>query len=67
LILSTKLAGIGHALFLFMSSSRDKVGYVYPNVNSVGAGLFLNEMFKAPTTNLSDGGYHMYSVYSSSL
>ncbi|RCV30535.1 hypothetical protein SEVIR_6G113600v4 [Setaria viridis] len=61
LILSTRLAGIGHALFLFMSSSRDKVGYVYPNVNSVGAGLFLNEMFKAPTTNLSDGGYHMYT------
>ncbi|CAO2163746.1 unnamed protein product [Urochloa humidicola] len=61
LILSTRLAGIGHALFLFMSSARDKVGYVYPNVNSVGAGLFLNEMFKARTTNLSDGGYHMYT------
>ncbi|KAL6838400.1 hypothetical protein ACP4OV_031806 [Aristida adscensionis] len=60
LILSTRLAGLGHALFLFMSSARDKVGYVYPNVNSVGAGLFLNEMFKAPTTNLADGGYHMY-------
>ncbi|CAL5011598.1 unnamed protein product [Urochloa decumbens] len=61
LILSTRLAGIGHALFLFMSSARDKVGYVYPNVNSAGAGLFLNEMFEAPTTNLSDGGYHMYT------
>ncbi|KAF8644206.1 hypothetical protein HU200_066521 [Digitaria exilis] len=59
LILSTRLAGIGHALFLFMSSARDKVGYIYPNVNSVGAGLFLTEMFKAPTTNLSDGGYHI--------
>uniref|UniRef100_A0A804RET3 Photosynthetic NDH subunit of subcomplex B 1, chloroplastic n=1 Tax=Zea mays TaxID=4577 RepID=A0A804RET3_MAIZE len=57
LIISTRLAGIGHALFLFMSSARDKVGYVYPNVNSVGAGLFLNEMFKAPTNNLADGGY----------
>ncbi|OEL22689.1 Photosynthetic NDH subunit of subcomplex B 1, chloroplastic [Dichanthelium oligosanthes] len=61
LILSTRLAGIGHALFLFMSSARDKVGYVYPNVNSAGAGLFLTEMFKPPTTNLSDGGYNMYT------
>ncbi|XP_062192847.1 photosynthetic NDH subunit of subcomplex B 1, chloroplastic-like isoform X1 [Phragmites australis] len=61
LILSTRLAGIGHALFLFMSSARDKVGYVYPNVNSAGAGLFLNEMFKPPTTNLADGGYNMYN------
>ncbi|KAG0523379.1 hypothetical protein BDA96_07G118500 [Sorghum bicolor] len=60
LIVSTRLAGLGHALFLFMSSARDKVGYVYPNVNSVGAGLFLDEMFKPPTNNLSDGGYHMY-------
>ncbi|XP_062195984.1 photosynthetic NDH subunit of subcomplex B 1, chloroplastic-like [Phragmites australis] len=60
LILSTRLAGIGHALFLFMSSARDKVGYVYPNVNSAGAGLFLTAMFKPPTTNLSDGGYNMY-------
>lgn len=60
LIISTKLAGIGHALFLFMSSARDKVGYVYPNVNSAGAGLFLTEMFRPPTTNLADGGYNMY-------
>ncbi|KAG8046894.1 hypothetical protein GUJ93_ZPchr0008g11517 [Zizania palustris] len=60
LILSTKLAGIGHALFLFMSSARDKVGYIYPNVNSAGAGLFLTEMFKPATTNLADGGYNMY-------
>uniref|UniRef100_A0A0D9X673 Photosynthetic NDH subunit of subcomplex B 1, chloroplastic n=1 Tax=Leersia perrieri TaxID=77586 RepID=A0A0D9X673_9ORYZ len=60
LIVSTKLAGIGHALFLFMSSARDKVGYVYPNVNSAGAGLFLTEMFRPPTTNLADGGYNMY-------
>ncbi|CAM0911557.1 unnamed protein product [Alopecurus aequalis] len=50
----------GHALFLFMSSAREKVGYVYPNVNGAGAGLFLTEMFKPPTTNLSDGGYYMY-------
>ncbi|KAI4966701.1 hypothetical protein ZWY2020_037043 [Hordeum vulgare] len=39
------LAGTGHALFLFASSAREKVGYVYPNVNGAGAGLFLTEMF----------------------
>jgi hypothetical protein len=42
-----------------MSSAREKVGYVYPNVSGAGAGLFLNETFKPPTTNLSDGGYNM--------
>uniref|UniRef100_A0A453HF76 Uncharacterized protein n=1 Tax=Aegilops tauschii subsp. strangulata TaxID=200361 RepID=A0A453HF76_AEGTS len=60
MVLSTKLAGTGHALFLFMSSAREKVGYVYPNVNGAGAGLFLTEMFKPATTNLADGGYNMY-------
>lgn len=59
LVVSTRVGGLGHALFLFMSSARDKVGYVYPNVNSVGAGLFLNEVFTAPTANLSEGGYNM--------
>ncbi|TVU42334.1 hypothetical protein EJB05_08733 [Eragrostis curvula] len=60
MILSTKVGGLGHSLFLFMSSARDKVGYVYPDVNRVGAGLFLDEMFEAPSANLSEGGYHMY-------
>ncbi|XP_057791373.1 photosynthetic NDH subunit of subcomplex B 1, chloroplastic isoform X2 [Salvia miltiorrhiza] len=60
MILSTKLAGIGHGAFLFMSSARDVVSYVYPNVNAAGAGLFLSETFTPATDNLSDGGYHMY-------
>ncbi|XP_073036335.1 photosynthetic NDH subunit of subcomplex B 1, chloroplastic [Primulina eburnea] len=60
MILSTKLAGIGHAAFLFMSTARDRVSYVYPNVNAVGAGLFLSETFTADSMNLSEGGYHMY-------
>ncbi|KAK1400222.1 Photosynthetic NDH subunit of subcomplex B 1 chloroplastic [Heracleum sosnowskyi] len=60
MILSTKLAGIGHASFLFMSTARDRVSYVYPNVNSAGAGLFLSQTFTPDSLNLSDGGYHMY-------
>ncbi|KAM3380635.1 photosynthetic NDH subunit of subcomplex B 1, chloroplastic [Capsicum galapagoense] len=60
MILSTKLAGIGHAVFLFMSTARDRVSYIYPNVNSAGAGLFLSETFTPESLNLSEGGYHMY-------
>ncbi|XP_060205184.1 photosynthetic NDH subunit of subcomplex B 1, chloroplastic [Lycium barbarum] len=60
MILSTKLAGIGHAVFLFMSTARDRVSYIYPNVNSAGAGLFLSETFTPDSMNLSEGGYHMY-------
>ncbi|XP_074275867.1 photosynthetic NDH subunit of subcomplex B 1, chloroplastic [Silene latifolia] len=58
--LSTKLAGIGHAAFLFMTTARDRVSYVYPNVNSAGAGLFLSEKFTPESMNLSEGGYNMY-------
>ncbi|XP_020109677.1 photosynthetic NDH subunit of subcomplex B 1, chloroplastic [Ananas comosus] len=60
MILSTKLAGLGHAAFLFMTSARDKLSYVYPNVNAAGAGLLLTETFRSPGLNLSEGGYHMY-------
>ncbi|PIN14224.1 hypothetical protein CDL12_13152 [Handroanthus impetiginosus] len=60
MILSTKLAGIGHGAFLFMSSARDRVSYIYPNVNAAGAGLFLSETFTSDSTNLSEGGYNMY-------
>ncbi|KAG6501160.1 hypothetical protein ZIOFF_041030 [Zingiber officinale] len=59
LILSTKLAGLGHAAFLFMTSARDKVSYVYPNVNAASAGLLLIETFTSQTMNLSERGYHM--------
>ncbi|XP_051148080.1 photosynthetic NDH subunit of subcomplex B 1, chloroplastic [Andrographis paniculata] len=61
MILSTKLAGFGHAAFLFMSSARDRVSYIYPNVNAAGAGLFLSETFRPDTANLSDGGFDMYN------
>ncbi|KAG7597201.1 hypothetical protein ISN44_As06g015960 [Arabidopsis suecica] len=60
MILSTKLAGLGHAAFLFMTTARDRVSYIYPNVNSAGAGLMLSETFTAENTNLSELGYRMY-------
>ncbi|XP_042467476.1 uncharacterized protein LOC122050651 [Zingiber officinale] len=43
-----------------MASARDKVSYVYPNVNAAGAGMLLIETFTSPTMNLSERGYHMY-------
>lgn len=61
MVLSTKLAGVGHAAFLFMTTARDRVSYVYPNVNAAGAGLMLSETFTPETLNLSQGGYHMYA------
>lgn len=59
MVISTKLAGIGHGAFLFMSTARERVSYIYPNVNAAGAGVFLSQTFKPETMNLSDGGYNM--------
>nr|AQX44159.1 hypothetical protein [Apostasia odorata] len=59
LMLSTKLAGFGHAAFMFMTSARDKASYVWPDVNAVGAGLLLTETFTSPSLNLSESGYHI--------
>ena len=59
MILSTKLAGLGHAAFLFMSTARDRVSYIYPNVNAAGAGLLLSQTFVPDSMNLSEGGYNM--------
>lgn len=59
MMLSTKLAGLGHASFLFLSTARERVSYIYPNVNSAGAGLLLSETFTPDRLNLSEGGYHM--------
>ncbi|XP_010539544.1 PREDICTED: photosynthetic NDH subunit of subcomplex B 1, chloroplastic [Tarenaya hassleriana] len=60
MVLSTKLAGLGHASFLFMTTARDRVSYIYPNVNSAGAGLLLSKTFTPESMNLSEGGYSMY-------
>ncbi|KAD5507756.1 hypothetical protein E3N88_15459 [Mikania micrantha] len=60
MMLSTKLAGLGHASFLFLSMAQQRASYIYPNVNSAGAGLLLTETFTPDRLNLSEGGYHMY-------
>ncbi|KAH7564647.1 hypothetical protein ACOSQ2_021989 [Xanthoceras sorbifolium] len=60
MVLSTKVGGLGHAAFLFMTTARDRVSYIYPNVNAAGAGLLLSETFTAESINLSEGGYNMY-------
>ncbi|KAK9149842.1 hypothetical protein Scep_008599 [Stephania cephalantha] len=60
MVLSTKLAGMGHAAFLFMTTARDRVSYIYPNVNAAGASLMLSETFTPDGLNLSEGGFHMY-------
>jgi len=59
MVLSTRYAGLGHAAFLFMTTARDRVSYIYPNVNAAGAGLMLSETFVPDSLNLSEGGYHM--------
>lgn len=59
MVLSTKLAGLGIAAFLFMTTARDRVSYIYPNVNAAGAGLLLSETLTAESMNLSEGGYNM--------
>ncbi|KAL7599560.1 hypothetical protein Lser_V15G21201 [Lactuca serriola] len=60
MMLSTKLAGLGHASFLFMSAATERVSYIYPNVNSAGAGLLLSQTFTPDHLNLSEAGYNMY-------
>lgn len=60
MMLSTKLAGLGHAAFLFMTTARDRISYIYPNVNAAGAGLLLSETLTPDSMNLSEGGYNMY-------
>ncbi|KAJ7526276.1 hypothetical protein O6H91_17G090900 [Diphasiastrum complanatum] len=61
LIISTRLAGWGHAAFLLLTDATRRLGYVYPNVYSAGAGSLLSEAFKAPSLNLAEAGYNMYA------
>ncbi|KAI5077281.1 hypothetical protein GOP47_0007105 [Adiantum capillus-veneris] len=61
LLVSTKLSGFGHAASLWITSARDKIAYVYPDVNAAGAGIFLTDWAEAPSLNLAEGGYHMYA------
>ncbi|KAM7480271.1 hypothetical protein LguiA_028484 [Lonicera macranthoides] len=59
MVLSTKLAGLGHAAFLFMTTARDRVSYIYPNVNYARARLLISETFTPDNINISKGRYNM--------
>ncbi len=59
MLISTRFAGLGHAMFLSMCDCRQKISYVHPNVNAAGAGNYLDTAIKAPHLDLAEGGYHM--------
>lgn len=61
MLVSTRLSGFGQSMTLWLTSTRDKIAYVYPDVNAAGAGLFLSDYAVAPRLNLAEGGYHMYA------
>eukprot|EP00250_Pteridium_aquilinum_P015773 c22757_g1_i1 orf=178-1800(+) len=61
MLVSTRLSGFGQSLTLWLTSTRDKIAYVYPDVNAAGAGIFLSDYAEAPRLNLAEGGYHMYA------
>lgn len=60
LVMSTRPAGLGHSLFLFLTDARQKVGYVQPNANGAGASVLLSKAITPTTANLASLGYHMY-------
>ena len=59
MVVSTKLAGMGHSMFLWLSTVRNKVSYIYPDVNSAGAAKFLDIAVKAPQLELAESGFNM--------
>eukprot|EP00245_Coleochaete_scutata_P014778 TRINITY_DN6389_c0_g2_i1.p1 TRINITY_DN6389_c0_g2~~TRINITY_DN6389_c0_g2_i1.p1 ORF type:complete len:469 (-),score=99.68 TRINITY_DN6389_c0_g2_i1:211-1617(-) len=61
LVLSTRPAGIGMSVFLWLTDARQRISYVIPNVNGVGSGIFLSGSVTAPAANLSELGYNMYA------
>eukprot|EP00270_Netrium_digitus_P020088 TRINITY_DN814_c0_g1_i2.p1 TRINITY_DN814_c0_g1~~TRINITY_DN814_c0_g1_i2.p1 ORF type:complete len:528 (+),score=141.29 TRINITY_DN814_c0_g1_i2:34-1617(+) len=61
LVMSTRQSGMGHAIFLFLTDSRQRVAYVNPTVNGAGAGVFLTTALRSSSLNLAERGFHMYS------
>lgn len=61
MVLSTRLAGLGHAMFLFLTDARQRVSYVNPNASGAGAGVFLSSAIRTEKENLATDGYAMYS------
>eukprot|EP00897_Mesotaenium_endlicherianum_P010177 jgi/Mesen1/9188/ME000591S08515 len=60
MVLSTRQAGMGHAMFLFMTDARQRIAYVIPNANGAGAGMFLSTSIRTETVGLAQRGYNMY-------
>lgn len=58
-MVSTKLAGMGHSIFLWLSTVRNKISYVFPDVNAVGASRFLDVAITAPQLELAESGFNM--------
>jgi ADP-heptose:LPS heptosyltransferase len=61
LIVSTRPAGMGHAVTLGFSDARMQLGYVLPGVNGVGAEKLLTNPIRAPVADISTRGVRMYS------
>lgn len=59
MILFMKFVGLGYVVFLFMIMVRDRVSYIYLNVNLVGVGLMLFEIFIVENINFFELGYKM--------
>lgn len=59
MVVSTKLAGMGHSIFMWLADIRNKISYIYPDVNAVGAGKFLDIAVKAPQLELAESGFNM--------
>lgn len=59
MVVSTRLAGLGHSTFLWLSTVRNKVSYIYPDVNAAGAAKFLDIAIRAPQLELAESGFNM--------
>ena len=59
MVVSTKLAGLGHSMFLWLSTVRNKVSYTFPDVNAAGATRFLDIAIPAPQLELAESGFNM--------
>eukprot|EP00271_Cylindrocystis_brebissonii_P015968 TRINITY_DN3906_c1_g1_i1.p1 TRINITY_DN3906_c1_g1~~TRINITY_DN3906_c1_g1_i1.p1 ORF type:complete len:494 (+),score=64.46 TRINITY_DN3906_c1_g1_i1:115-1596(+) len=60
MVMSTRQAGIGHAMLLFLSDARQKVAYVLPGANGDAAGTFLSRSLRTSLPDISQAGFYMY-------
>eukprot|EP00475_Leptophrys_vorax_P038590 TRINITY_DN6833_c0_g1_i1.p1 TRINITY_DN6833_c0_g1~~TRINITY_DN6833_c0_g1_i1.p1 ORF type:complete len:446 (+),score=0.86 TRINITY_DN6833_c0_g1_i1:141-1478(+) len=61
LVVSTRLAGLGHAMFLFLTDARQRMSYVSPYATGAGAGVFLTTPVRTEKEDLAVDGYGMYA------